>query len=295
MKNYLLFILIVSFALINSNTVFCQVPNPANENAIQLKGVIIEEDTKSLLAYVNIGIPGKPMGTVSDSTGKFSFIITKENLPDSILVSLTGYQSKKLAISDFIAAADKTILLSIKYSALKEVIVSNRKTRTVIIGRQSESKLIQVSIHNKTSVDATIGSEMGMLMKNNRAGTMLKDLNWYISSNNFDQIKFRVNIYSIKDDLPDTLICNKQIFAIADKFQTGWLRIDLEPYDIRIDGDFIITLQWIESRMDKKENPVTLVPIAITAFAKNAYARIASQDKWKKLAVKFSCYVTLTY
>jgi len=45
--------------------------------------------------------------------------------------------------------------------------------------------------------------------------------------------------------------------------------------------------------MAKKENPVTILPVAATPFAKNCYVRIASQDKWKKMGVNLSSFVTL--
>jgi CarboxypepD_reg-like domain len=292
MKNIRCIVVIVFVVCLLPSLVFCQDPNPA---IIYLKGVIVEQDTQLPLAYVNIGIADKPIGTLSDSSGNFFLSINKGNLSDTLLLTNIGYYSKKIAISEFIATNDKTISLTIKFAELREVIITNKKINTETIGRQSVSKLVQVSVHNKTSADATIGSEMGMRIKTNRSGAMLKDLNWYISANNFNQIKFRVNIYSIKDGWPDTLICNKQIFVTTDKFQTGWVKIDLETYGISIKDDFIITLQWIESSMEKKENPVTLVPVAVTPFSKNAYARIASQDKWKKMGVSFSCFVTLAY
>jgi CarboxypepD_reg-like domain len=283
------------FACTLSTLAFGQSANPANEHAIYLKGVIIDQESKLPLAYTNIGIADQPFGTLSDTSGNFSIPINKENLSDTLLVSLTGYYTKRIAVSDFMATNDKTIRLTIKFTELKEVIVTNKKQNTEIIGRQGDGKLVQLSVHNKTSAEETIGSELGMRIKTKRTDATLKDLNWYISANNFDQIKFRINVYSIKDGWPDTLICNKQIFASVGKFKTGWINIDLEPYAIAINGDFIITLQWVESNTEKKEKPITMLPVALTPFSKNAYARIASQDKWKKMGVSLSFYVTLIY
>lgn len=134
-----------------------------------------------------------------------------------------------------------------------------------------------------------------MRYKTDRKNAILKDFNFYISANNFNSIKFRVNIYSVKNDMPDTLLYDKQIFATVDNFKTGWTKLDLEQYGIKVNHDFIITVQWVESKMEKKENPVTIVPVALTPFSKNCYVRIASQDKWKRMGMRMSNFITLAY
>ena len=140
-----------------------------------------------------------------------------------------------------------------------------------------------------------MGSEMGMRYNTKHKNATLKDFNFNISANNFNYIKYRINIYSVKYDMPDTLISNKQIFMTVDNLKTGWTKVDLEPFNIKVNRNFIVTVQWIESRKVKKENPITIIPVAITPFSKNCYVRIASQDKWKKVGMKLSNFVTLIY
>ena len=163
-----------------------------------------------------------------------------------------------------------------------------------MLGRQKASKAVQAAIYTKKTGDAVIGSEMGVRLKTKQTGAFLRDFNWFISANNFKRIKFRINIYAVKDDLPDTLLSNKQIFGEVADGQTGWLKVDLIPYDVSINGDFIITLQWIESTMNNTIDPVVMMPAGLS-FSKNCYARIASQDKWKKVNINLSYFVTLGY
>ena len=270
--------------------------NHTTENII-LKGVVIDKENSKALAYVSVGILNKPIGTVTDTAGHFSFGIGQENFADTIQVSIVGYAALKIPVRDFIPAGNKTIQLLVKPQQLAEVTITNaiRATNTEIIGRQAVSKIVQVSVHNKKTADETIGSEMGMLYKTSRKNVVIKDFNFYISVNNFNFIKFRVNIYAVKNAMPDTLLCNQQIFATVGNFKTGWTNINLDQYNIRVKGEFIVTVQWIEGRMDKKENPLTVLPVAITPFSKNCYARIASQDKWKKMGVNLSNFVTIAY
>jgi CarboxypepD_reg-like domain len=269
---------------------------PITEN-LTLTGLVTDKEAHTPLAYVSVGILNKPLGTVTDTLGHFIFTIGQENISDSLQLSIVGYFTWRISVKDFVSAGDKTISLFVKTQRLREVTVTNsiQRPNTEIIGRQNVNKLVQVSVHNKKSADETIGSEMGMRFTTNRKNAIIRDFNFYVSANNFNFIKFRVNIYSVKDNLPDSLLYNKQIFATIDSFKTGWTKIDLEPYHIKVNSEFIVTVQWIESRTDKKENPITILPVALTLFSKNCYARIASQDKWKRMAVNLSSYVTLAY
>lgn len=282
------------FLFASSTNIFAQTLSTGNTT---LNGKVLEKETNLPLAYASVGVLDKPLGTVSDTLGRFSFSITDENLTDTLQVSLVGYNSLRIAVKDFINNADKSIQLTANPVQLSEVIVTplTLGKNTEIIGRQGSGKLIQVSVHHKTSFDETIGSEMGMLYKTDKPNAILKDYNFYISANNFNYIKFRVNIYSIKNGMPDTLMYNKQIFSILDNFKTGWTKVDLEQFNIRVSGEFVIAVQWVECRKDKKEKPVTIVPVALAPFSKNCYIRIASQDKWIRKGMKPSNFITIKY
>jgi len=270
-------------------------PQSLPQDSLSVKGKIIQKDNSQPLSYVSIGILNQPLGTLTDTLGNFNFQISKQNLKDTLQISMVGYFSMKISVKEFIERKEKSIKLNVKIEELPKIVVTSGKANIEIIGRLRSGKFIQVSIHNKKSVGETIGSEMGMRYKTKQTNAILKDFNFYISANNFNYIKYRLNIYSVKDDMPDTLIINKQIFMSVIDYKTGWTKVDLEDYNIKINRDFIVTVQWVESRMDKKENPVTLIPVAMTPFSKNCYTRIASQDKWKKVGIYLSNYVTLVY
>ncbi len=282
----------ILFALTFAKTGFSQI---LTKEGITIKGKIIDQENNHPLSYVSIGVLNKSIGTLTDTLGNFIFQVSQENLADTLQISLIGFFSKKITIKNFIESKENMISLRLKVIELAEVGIINSKVNTETIGRQGNGKFIQVSIHNKKSVEETIGSEIGMRYKTKKMNATLKDFSFNISGNNFNQIKYRINIYSVKNNMPDTLLYNKQIFMTLDNFKTGWTKVDLEPYNIRLPQDFIVTIQWIESRMDKKEDPITLIPVGKTFFSKNCYARIASQDKWKRIGMNLSSFVTLMY
>jgi len=287
-------LLILIFISTSATHIFAQ--TISSENKI-LDGKVFDKETNLPLAYVSVGVLNKSQGTVSDTLGQFAFSITNKNISDSLQFSIIGYHSLRVAVKDFINNADKSIKLTVNGTQLREVLVSssNPRKNIEVIGRQSSGKLTQVSIHNKTSAEETVGSEMGMRYKIDKDNAIVKVFNFYISANNFNSIKFRINIYSVKNDLPDTLINNKQIFTTLDNFKTGWTKINLEEYNLKVKDNMIVTVQWIESRMDKNEKPITIVPVVMTLFSKNCYVRIASQDKWERMGMSLSSYVTIAY
>jgi CarboxypepD_reg-like domain len=276
----------------------CSFAQIASEENLIIKGTVVDAETNTPLAYANVGIMDQPFGTLTDTTGHFSFSMDrKSNISDSLQISIVGYYSLRVAVKEVIDNPDKTIRLTREYGLLTEVKINGSTHRSApeIIGRQKVSKLVQVSMHNRKSTDETIGSEIGMLYKPKRKGAWLKDFNFYISANNFDQIRVRLNIYDLENAIPHELINTQQIITVIDSFQTGWITIDLEKYGMKMDHEFVVAIQWVGSIMKKKENPITIMPVAATPFAKNCYVRVASQDKWKRMGINLSSYVRVVY
>jgi hypothetical protein len=267
---------------------------PVTLPELVIHGKVMDRSTNQPLAYASIGIADKPFGTLCDSLGNFSFTIGEEDLSDTIRISMIGYQTIEISVRDYNIETGLMVWLVPKATELSEVVVVPLHDSTQILGRRNTSKLLQVSIHKKHSIQETIGSEMGMRYKTGRTHAYLKDVNFYFSANSFNSIKLRINIYTVKNNMPDTLIGDRQIFVTLDEFKTGWTSVDLQAQNIRVPNDFIITMQWVESRMEKTGKFITLVPIAFTT-SKNCYARVASQDKWQRLGVSLSNFITIAY
>ena len=69
----------------------------------KITGLVEDGETGSPVSYASV-TSGKGEGLMTDSSGKFSFVIRKQaRLNDSILVSAIGYSSKRIAIKDLLA------------------------------------------------------------------------------------------------------------------------------------------------------------------------------------------------
>lgn len=103
-KTLLIFFLSLSFAALSQQ---------------KISGLVEDDVTGSPVSFASV-TSHKGEGLITDSSGKFSFLIRKQSrLKDSILISAIGYSSKKVALSDLLT--NNKIQLSQKTKMLEQV------------------------------------------------------------------------------------------------------------------------------------------------------------------------------
>lgn len=247
------------------------------------------------IPYVGLGILGKNSGTISDSLGNFNLKIPGDLRSDTLLISTLGYYPKKIALQEFNQNSNTLkIKLISKASQLKEVFVTSKKGREEIVGRKSESQFVQLSVvdNTKSNYNSNIGGELGTNFRARKYPVYLKDFNFFVLKNSFNRIKFKINIYSIKNNLPDSLLLKREIYSELSNQYTGWKKINLAKENIYLNSDFIITLQWIDNAKAVNDNQNFRLPAGIS-LGHSIFFRGASADKWNKIGVNISYYVTL--
>ena len=91
----------------------------------QLKtGTIYSSETNSVIAYVNVGIIGKNVGTVSDESGNFELKIDSIYYKDSIRFTCIGYKSKTYLVKDFIQNDISKIFLNLIQYKIPEATIT---------------------------------------------------------------------------------------------------------------------------------------------------------------------------
>lgn len=260
------------------------------EFSIELSGTIVDAKTSLPLAYVNIGIVDKSIGTVSDLAGKFKFSIGSENLEDIVQFSMIGYETQKISVQDYRESRHDSLFLDPKDYLLDELVVVNKQNQE-IVGREKGGGLIQFAMHPKDGIK--MGTEFAMKIEAKHYPAILKDFNFFFTNNTFNRIKLRVNIYTLKNNVPDTLINKNAIYIDVIDEQSGWHVVDLSKFNIIVNSDFVISLQWVEHVLKNDAHNV-FIP-GDFSFSKTSYFRIASQDKWKKSKASLCYYVTLNY
>ncbi|WP_445956820.1 carboxypeptidase-like regulatory domain-containing protein [Yeosuana sp.] len=262
-----------------------------------ISGKVLNFENNEPLAYVNIGIKNKTVGTVSNNNGLFNLSLNdKVTSKDTIIFSYIGFKTEKHLVSE-LTKVKKPILLQPKNMELDEVVVSSKKInlKSKKIGRTSKGLGLMHSnfySYYEKDVDDRLSKERGMKFKM-RQNCHIKDLNFNITSNDFKSLKFRVNFYKIKDRLPTDLIVQENIvFEIKDNF-LGWFTVDLEPYEIYFNEeieDVAVTIQWIESVKANEKSKYFSISTA-SSPTHTAYFREKAMDSWNKGGQNLSFYL----
>lgn len=260
-----------------------------------INGEIKDAENKSSLQYANIGISNKNTGTVSNSDGKYSLKLNESiNENDLVTFSYVGYQTKTIAISK-LNLLNNVIELEPEKNQLDEVVVKFVKPKPKILGRNSKGfGLMHTNFYTyyEKDVDDRLSKEIGMKFKLKK-DCKINDLNFNITSNEFNSLKFRLNFYKIENGFPTKLIVDKDIvFEIKDEFK-GWYNLDLKPYEIYLDKeteDIAITIQWVESKKANGKSKYFGISTAMSA-TETSFFREKSMDSWRKSGQSLSFYL----
>jgi hypothetical protein len=243
-------------------------------NSLLLKGKIVDPDRIGL-AYVNIGIANKNLGTVSKRDGSFQININSELLSDSLTISMAGYQTQTIAISKLIHKPKPlSISLKEKFTELNEVVITKKTLPVKILGNTTTSNFISVGLPLKF-----LGSEVGVKINLGKNPVLLKKFSFNVSGNRLDTAIFRMNIYSIKKGMPFDNILQKNILVHVGK-QTGLYTIDLTDYKLKMKGDIFLSLEWIEGSSNNLEPGAIFLSAGF--LNSSTWHRITSQGEWKK-------------
>ncbi len=254
--------------------------------AQNISGKIINANDKQELPYINIGIVGKGIGTVCDMNGKFTI-----NLPDSVSsqtlkFSCIGYKSQSFIVRDFIKKLNNNnIIISLEPNTftLSQVVIKPKILKTKVLGNKNNNNSAMAGFKS-----TELGSEMGTIMKIKKALTHIENVNFNIARNDITDLKFRVNIYSMKNGQPDSILLKEPIY-VTTSIKSGTLSIDMKKYNIWVDTDYIVSLEWIEDYGPNK------LYFCVGLMDSNSLWRKTSQDKWQKatpVGIGFNSTVT---
>lgn len=264
--------------LLNFFTFFSPLLVVAQDGLI-LKGKVIAQGGTESLPYVNIGIIGTSLGTISTVNGYFEFYL-KENINEENIIRFShlGYESKNYTIASLLSMEDLTIKLKESAITLHTVEVRPDLLKAKVIGHQKTgtSKVTNFSISKKPNQN--LGAAIGRRFNIGKETSQLSEFKFYVGGNNFDTIRFRINVYDIKNGRPQQLINPKEIITTLIEHRKGWATVNLEAYQLFVKEDVVIALEWIEHSQKGK---ILQLPITMPTFGTHFY-KYGSQDKWKR-------------
>ena len=202
------------------------------------KGKVVLKETNTGIAYVNIGVIGGNIGTVTDASGNFAIALDDKYDKDSIRFSMIGYESQSFLISRFKQDSISVISLIPKSYILPEIKVVYRKPRVVRLGFPVVSDMLRSGFAAND-----LGSELGVKI-NVRGIVRLKDINFNVAVCTFDSVTYRLNIYELVNKTEYRNILTKPVYITftKDKIDNA-ISFDLKNYSIMVKGDILVALE----------------------------------------------------
>ena len=264
-------ILIVLIALFFSISISAQ--------EIIIKGKINDAATEKPLAYANIGLVNTSSGTVSSPQGEFVLHLPQDITTQSIIrVSYLGYLTQDFTIEDFDQKEIIEINLQQDAYTLSVVEVRPRLVNSRTIGHQkmTTSRYTNFAIGNKTNQN--LGAAIGRKFKLDEDANFIDSFGFYIAQNNFEEVKFRVNIYALTNGKPDKVLNKKDIIVSVKDKKTGWTEISLAECGTIKETEIAVVIEWI---YHSEAGSRLALPISFPAIGTHFY-KFGSQGKWKR-------------
>lgn len=244
------------------------------------EGKVLSGTTNLGIGYVNVGIIGRNIGTVSDESGNFRINLEKINDDDSIRFSMIGYQSKSFLVSQFKEKSIKEVYLNPISYYLREVKIIYSRPRRIRLGTPVTSNDLRSGFANND-----LGSELGIKVYVRRQ-VKLTDLNLNVAICTFDSVTYRLNIYQSVNQTEYKNILTEPIYISFSKDRINKvITFDLRKYSIVIEGDVLITLELFKDLGEGK------LLFRTEFFTGITYHKKTSEGNWTESAGVIGMYL----
>lgn len=241
-----------------------------------LQGHTLDGSNGAVLPYVNIGIPGKGIGTVSQSDGAYQLILTGALPEDTLRFSMIGYSSVLMTVNELLSPTSQNISLHPDTLLLETVEVRPRNTERLRLGNTYNNPNLQARY-----TSGELGAEIGTIMKVKKGRVCYVDaIGLNLAFFLLDSAVIRFNVYQLENDAPDILLNREPIYCNVYKDQKQIL-LDVAKYQITASSDFIVAAEWLTDVPDYYEKIIFCAGFAGAGIR----FRETSQDVWQKAPV----------
>ncbi|MBA4240267.1 MAG: hypothetical protein C0448_06050 [Sphingobacteriaceae bacterium] len=239
----------------------------------ELNGFVKDKNQKGI-PYVNIGIPAKAFGIITDENGAFKFKVTSEKDIDTLQITSIGYYPVVMSIADFKKSCTQNIpiILTEEVYQLQTTTVRPDEYETKVLGTTSVVDLECVNLSGLKQKDTasvrrykekglsekSAGIEIGNKISIKKGQqTFIDKIQFKACLGENDTAVFRINIYSEGKTVKRVItpigmvkVINsnnelKEPIIIKSIGKTQVHEIDVSKQNIEVTDDFIIALECI--------------------------------------------------
>jgi len=255
---------------------FCLLFAPVLASAQKLSGTVLDAQTNKPLAYVHIGVLNKNMGLISAENGKFEIDLSKADKNDQVLFSMLGYDVVKMRIADISVSDHVEIKLVPKPQQLKEVVVHHKQPKPIKLGRFTPS---HTTIGHSGTAELGLGGEWGLQIFNKGKKYWIDNVQFHLRFNTVDSILFRIQIYSVKDGLPNESLLARDAF-VTSRAEQHWIMKDFKQENLILNEDVIVTFEVVRIWWSKKSDNQFFITFGKGYSEGKSFSRASSLDKW---------------
>ncbi len=242
---------------------------------ITIKGQTLNAESGESIPYVNIGITAKAKGTVSDFEGKYRLVA---ETGDMVTISAIGYKTIDVKAEDL----KRTPLIQLESKGYElstiEIEAQRFKSGEVMLGLKNKTRGLSIGFGS-----AQLGTEIGALIEVDHP-TYIKNANFVLNHAKGDSLLFRVNIYSYKDGKVGDNLLPENVF-IKEKQRKGTITVDLSAYNLILDSDVMLSLEWLRN-FDEVGNKNITFDTKKSRKLKGVYAKYFSNGTFRKVPFK---------
>lgn len=246
-----------------------------------INGRVLDTTNGEPLAYVSIGIQGTSVGTVAGPDGYFTLEIP-DNQGGNVQFSLIGFATQSMPVSSLLSSGEQVFVrLAPTALAIREVTIRPDLTRKEVLGKEKMRARMVVNFALEGKINQNLGSEIGRRFRIHKP-SQLEKFSFYLADNDFDTVRFRINVYDLKKGKPgDNLLTDNVVVAVVGKSK-GWVTVDLAPYDLRVEESLAIGVEWIYG---SRGGTVLSLPIGMPVAGSKHFYKYGSRNHWKSFAL----------
>lgn len=243
------------------------------------------------ISYCSIGIRNMKIAAIANENGNFKLTIPDSLSSSDLIFSAVGFMDKHLSPKQISMFKDGTVVtLEEKIFEMPQIVIKGTKLKEKVIGQKSRPMITFSKMFDQNVPSVEQGNIFEIYEQ-----SVLKAYNFYIiPSSKFAAITLKLNLYTVKDNLPDSSLLRQNIiYRTATK---GWQHIDLSSYQLNLNGmdKIAVTIQLVAHQSDTANNFVFGISAKKT-LSKDLLFRYQSQGNWEINAGTFIANLELKY
>ncbi len=207
-----------------------------------ISGQVFDDATSTPLPYVNIGVVGLGVGTVSHENGSYSLNVS--GLQDDAILrySILGYQTMDLSLKSVRLNPDlaSSLLMTPIALELPQITVNPKDYKERRVGNELSNPNFGAGFFYND-----LGNELGTMVKIKARPAFVDQVNLHLAWCKYDTIFYRLNIYRVDDGAPVERIYSSPLIIDYRDHQGHDVFVDLSREQVVVNDDFLVSLELI--------------------------------------------------